>query len=303
MRKLLVVALAVTAHAAWADPAEDRARSDQLFEEGKALEKADNLLGACAKYEQALALNRNAVGTILNVALCDEKAGKVASAYNLFSDARDRAREQNLEHHEKAALEHLDSLRNEVPHLAVAFSEPPSSDTELLVNGQVVPIAKATDVLVDPGTCTIVVSRPGRVPFETKVAVARAQRLAVAVPMLAPPVVVKNGRRTVGMVLTFSGAGVTITGIVLGLYAKSRYDHYLNDTDCNSMTGVCGSEGYAGTNRALTLGNAGTAVTISGLVVTAIGGYLWVFAHHDEQLTVAPSVGADHAGIIAIGRF
>jgi len=40
---------------------------------------------------------------LLNVALCDEKLGRFASASAKFAEARDRAKEQGMDVHRKAA--------------------------------------------------------------------------------------------------------------------------------------------------------------------------------------------------------
>src|SRR3989442_3789140 len=99
-RVAVLIVLALVGVAA-ADSSEEEA--DALFQKGRAKEKAGDTAEACRLYQQALDKNPNAVGTILNVALCNEKADKVASAYKKFKDARNRAREQNLTEHQKAA--------------------------------------------------------------------------------------------------------------------------------------------------------------------------------------------------------
>ena len=72
-----------------------------------------------------------------------------------------------------AAGDHIDQLKPEIPYLAVAFAEQPSSDTVLTVNNEAVPVSQAGHIPVDPGTVKVVVSRPGRVPFETKIDLAK----------------------------------------------------------------------------------------------------------------------------------
>src|SRR5262249_28132096 len=111
----LTAALIGAAGRAHGDPRIDKAH--QLFAEGRAL-MASNLTGACDKFVEPLQYTPAAIGTLLNVALCDEKLGKIASALARFTDARDRAKEQNLPEHVRAAEDHIASLTPSVPHLA-----------------------------------------------------------------------------------------------------------------------------------------------------------------------------------------
>src|SRR5690349_16906011 len=116
----LTAALLAAAGRAQADPRIDRA--DQLFTEGKAL-LPSNLIQACSKFEESLQYNPAAIGTLLNVALCDEKLGKLASALARFTEARDHAKEQNLAEHVRAAEDHIATLTPSVPHLAIQLTE------------------------------------------------------------------------------------------------------------------------------------------------------------------------------------
>ena len=84
--------------------------ADEKFEAAGKLRDAGKIKESCAMYADSLALNPNAIGTILNVARCAEEDGKVATAIRYFTDARDRAREQNLGPQLAAAEEHLAKL-------------------------------------------------------------------------------------------------------------------------------------------------------------------------------------------------
>jgi tetratricopeptide (TPR) repeat protein len=60
--------------------AEPQSKADELFERAQKAKQAGHNDEACKLYDQALRYNPNAVGTLLNVAKCDEDAGKVATA-------------------------------------------------------------------------------------------------------------------------------------------------------------------------------------------------------------------------------
>jgi tetratricopeptide (TPR) repeat protein len=305
---VLICALAGVA-AADTKPEDD---ADALFQRARAKEKAGELTEACRLYKMALDRNPNAVGTILNVALCAQRADKVASAYKLFKDARDRAREQGLEPHQRAAEEHMKQLEDQVAHLALAFAEQPSEDTKIVVGDEVIPRDHTGDVFVDPGDIVIHVSRPGRVTYQTHVTIAKAEHKAVAIPPLGLPVV-NHGRRTLGKVLTFGGAGLLATAVVIGTVADLKYNALFHDknpatgmTYCQrQMSGppLCDQDGQPKSETYRTIGNVGTAVGVGGVVVAGVGAYLWFFGPHDERLAFLPRVDPGQAGLVAFGRF
>jgi hypothetical protein len=289
----------------------DPAKADAAFEEAQKLKEAGKVTEACGKYREALQFNTSAVGTMLNVALCDEQDNQVASALNLFTQARDLAREHNMNEHRSAAEEHIAKLEPLVPHLAVAFAEL-LPETKLVIDDKVYPTDNASDIRVDPGTRHITVSAPGRLGYETNVDVKASEHKAIAIPKLKPPVTVKKARKTVGMIVTFSGVALIGTGVVLGYVAKGDY----NDQFAGAMPNCtkadpkpqCNPDGYQKTGNARTLGNVGTVVGITGGVALGLGAYLWFFAPKEQSETphavsVIPTVSPDGAGFAAIGHF
>ena len=84
MRAAVLAALCV-ARTVHAEPtANDKTEADHLFDEGRALLAKGNADAACTKFEQSIAKDPRAVGTLLNLALCNERRGKVATALRLF---------------------------------------------------------------------------------------------------------------------------------------------------------------------------------------------------------------------------
>src|SRR5262245_21114637 len=88
LRRRLVLSLATAAAAllllaegAHAEPSkEDVAKADQLFREAQLLVQKGNLTEGCSKYAESQRLDP-ANGTLLNIALCHEKEGKLGTAY------------------------------------------------------------------------------------------------------------------------------------------------------------------------------------------------------------------------------
>lgn len=305
-RSSLFVVVLLASSTAAADV--DIAKADKLFAEGLAL-RDSNLEQSCAKFEESLSYNPQAIGTLLNVALCDEKLGRIASAVAKFSEARDRAKEQQLAEHLEAAEEHIAALTPELPYLTIRFGTPPIADTKILIDDHVVPMAKIERFAVDPGERVIVVSAPGRLPFQTKIMIAKREEKQVEVPELARSVTVKSSRRTIGIITTASGAAAIATGVVIGIVAKGRYDDALKLCDTTREPAHCPPESQTKTENARTLGNVGTVVGAVGVVAAGVGLYLWLGAPRSSEareargVSIVPHVSPEAAGLTAVGRF
>ena len=308
MRSLVAVLIVMASHGLGnADEgAADHAKADALFEEAQQLKQAGKKGEACAKYDEALSYNKNAVGAILNVALCNEEGGRVATALALFSQARDLAREHNLAEHKKAAEEHIAQIEGLVPHLEISFAEK-APQMKLVIDDKVFAVEKANDIRIDPGARHIVVTAPGRVPYETTATLRASQKTSIAIPALGKPVTVKRARKTVGKIVTVSGIALIGTGIGLGFKANSDYDQEFAVGNCmQGPTPMCNADGFANTQSALQLGTVGTVVGIVGIAAVGVGAYLWLFAPADsveQNVAITPFVSPETAGIAAVGRF
>jgi hypothetical protein len=291
------------ASVAFAD--DPKTTADEKFEAASKLRDAGKTQEACAMFSEALTLNPNAIGTILNVARCAEEEGKVATAIRYFSDARDRAREQSLAPQLTAAEEHLTKLIPRQSHLAITFAETYPADAKLVVAGRVVDFSAATDIVVDPGPTEVVVSAPGRVPYSSTVQVPESQHKSLAVPKLGYPVTSCSSCRTIGKVGVAIGAAAVITSLVLGY--ESHQDWKSAIGGCTGTgTLVCPQEQVDKVNNARTLGNIGTVVGIAGGVVAIGGAALWYFSPHadsGERLAIVPVVSPTEAGFAAFARF
>lgn len=298
----VVVALAVPARA------DDIKTADEKFEAARKLEAQGDRAGACALFAESLALNSNAIGTILNVGLCAEHDGQIATAIRYFSDARDRAREQNLAPQLAAAEDHLAKLTPRAPHLAIAFTEA-YPDGKLLVANKIVHVTDANDILVDPGKVSIVVSAPGRVQYSNTIEIAEGQHEALAIPRLAFPGTTCTACLLIGKSLVGVGAAAVVTSVILGW--KSHHDWNNDVTNCmkdGTGTYVCPQGDFNKVNSDLSLGNTATIIGIAGGVLLVGGAALWYFTpeyaeHPGAQVSFVPVVTPDQAGLAAVGRF
>lgn len=282
------------------------AKADALFDEARKLVDAGKRDEACAKFDQSLKLNPNAIGSILNVARCREDAGRVASATRMFTEARDRAVEQHLDEYKRAADEHLASLASRVPYLHVEFTEDPTPETRLLIDNTIAPITSA-DIPVDPGTRTLTVSQPGRVSYERKVTVVEHQRVSVRIPKLGRPIIVSHTRRTLGKIFTATGGATALGALGFVWYAHNLWQDQFKTGHCENESAarpMCDDDGYTATHTARTYGNVGTGLGLASATLIGVGVYLWVTApQNNASIALLPAVAPDLVGIAAVGRF
>ncbi|CAN5905758.1 hypothetical protein BH11MYX3_BH11MYX3_18360 [soil metagenome] len=295
------VVLAVAAPAARADT--DVERADKLFDEGRALMKTD-LHAACEKFDESLKLNSQAIGVLLNVALCDEKLGRTASAVAKFTEARDRARESHMDVHLKAAEERLAELTPKVPHVTIRFATPPLPGTRIVIDERVIAMTEIADVPIDPGEHPLVVSAPDRLPYQVTVKIADGERREIEVPALETAI--RSSRRTIGKVVAISGGAALGVGIVIGVFANRRYERQFDQGHCDRDTRHCDGIGQPETEKARTLGTVGTVIGGIGVAAAAVGVYLWVRTPKEAragQISVLPQLDRAGASVVAVGRF
>ena len=303
----IAVALVLIAGIASADPTSDEAehkRADALFDEAQALVDAGKLEQGCAKFEESLSHDKNAIGTILNIAKCQARLGRIASAYATYADVRDRAKLQNQPEYGARAEENLAQLAPFVPHLAIALGERRPDGVEVLIDDKPIKIEAIADIPLDPGSHVVIVRAKRYRSHEERITIAKKERhvLTVAALELDQPA----QAFPTGMVVTASGGGLVLVGVVMGLVARSHYNDAIAN-QCHGDRTMCVDGGDAA-NSARTLGTVGTVIGVTGLVAAGVGGYLWWSSRHGhdhehERLGVAPVVGGDRVGVLAFGRF
>jgi hypothetical protein len=311
-----VVACAAVRVAA-AQPAND---ADRLFQEGLALFDEGKFDEACTKFEQSIAKDPRAIGTLMNLGRCNERRGKVATALKLFQEAYDRATEANAVGTRDKAQERIAALAAQVPVVIIKHLAPPLDGEKLVVDDAVVPLDKQ-ELNLDPGTHTFVLTAPGRLPWQSPVTVAVSARKTVELPELQVPknktVVTRSStRRVIGKIATFAGVGVVLVGSGLAVYAKHDYEKQFDDPDgsgpliahCGSFPPIAGKQtcdavGQSRTERDRNIGTGAGVVSVLGLAAAATGVVLWVTAPGDERATVVPTGSASSVGLVLVGRF
>jgi hypothetical protein len=297
----------------------DEVSAEAIFLQGKRALESGQFALACAKFAESQRLDPGA-GTLMNLATCEEKLGKLASAWQHWKEAIDALAPNDGR--VAFANARTTALEARLSRLSIVLA--PGTDPQARVFRDEVELGAASQGVplpVDSGDHTVTVVASGRAPEQVTVSIREAEQKVVEVhagaPAPASPVVGAsaavdvplsgsahrrgNGLRTLGWVVGGVGlagaATAAVTGIVL-----------LNDRNivaANCVNKVCTTQkalDAASSGKALLVVN-GTSFVVAGLGL-GLGAYL-VVAHSGSGATaaLAPGFGPDGAAISCAGTF
>ena len=306
--------------------AQDRAMAQSLFEDGRALMQSANHAAACPKLAESHRLDP-AGGTLLNLGVCYEKAGKIASAWVTYEEAYQLARREGRADREEYTRAKLDELEPRVSHVVIQVPEAARVDGLRVVLGEraLSSAAWGSPLPLDTGQVTLRVTAPGRKPWIHQVHVEKdGIRATVEVPVLendavatAPPppspaarrqprspspkprpLTQESGTPVLGYVI--GGVGMASLGVggYFGTKAMSTWKDRKDECDGND----CSSRGLtldADTNRYANYANVGVGVGLLGL---GIGTFLVLSSgpqaapSTDSGVAVAPMLSPTGVG-------
>ncbi|MCC6644955.1 MAG: tetratricopeptide repeat protein [Polyangiaceae bacterium] len=309
-----------------AEPTPDeRARATALFERGRDELARGALEQACASFAESQRLDP-AGGTLLNLALCHERRGRLATASREFREALALARRDDKKSRVEAAEAHLAALAPRIPRLVVRVRDDArAAGLALTLDGAAIPPSTwGAPVEVDPGDHTLRATAPSRrtreipvtlaegsgvttvelAPLEPDVAPAPAASPAPAAPSPPPagPAPAATGRApAVGWASLGIGAASLAVGGVLGARAISaRGDVERGCPDLSRCTPALAQKN----DRAVRDADLSTAAFALGAVAGTFGA-LWLWGPGSSRgghAWVAPVVAAS-PGVAAGGAF
>jgi hypothetical protein len=210
-------------------------RADELFEQGRkqlndAGQDKTKIAAACEKFDEAIKLDPEAPGTMLNLGLCNEKLDKYKTALYWFRKAQARASETHLPDYENAAKEHTVDLASKVATIKISFASPAPDGTKVRIDGEEIAPADYLHAEVDPGHHSLVARAPGRKLFtqEFDVEGRGGQTIDVALVEGETSIVVDPGagRRRTAYILAGSGVVMWAASGLISWRAKVNYDKY-----------------------------------------------------------------------------
>jgi hypothetical protein len=272
------------------EPSEgNAAAAESLFQDARKLIEAKRYAEACPKLVASHKL-APAVGTVLNLADCYERAGLNASAWARFHEAIALAQRLGRADREQTARERAERLDPRLIRLLITTHE---NNLEVTLDGTVLDSAALGSAIpVDPGRHVVEATANGRVPFRAVIEVSDAVHTPrVDVPTLsvmpkpviatAPPVVPGkdtssngNGQRYVSYALLGVGLAGVAVGTVFGLRTASKW----NDAKDHCSGTLCDDEGATLTQQAKNNGLVSTIAFVAGGVLLAGGAVLFFTA-------------------------
>lgn len=306
---LAVITSLVVSGAAAAD---DVLLAETLFQEGKRLLDEGRLEEACPKLRDSLRLDR-AGGTAIALAVCHERAGKVASAWTTWNEALAYATRDQRADREKRARDAIAALTPRLPRLVLA-PQAPSDRFVVRHDGVEVPVsAWGTAIAVDPGEHEVEASAPGKRTWSQRVTSTEGASITVTIPALedapAPTaastalpsraVPASSTQRTVGYALGGIGAAGIVVGSIAGLVARSKAGSANDRCPTVACTDAGAVDDSRTASRAAVVSNVSFAIGLTSLATAAV---LIVTAPAREPATTVATGIEPQGGWIAVKR-
>ena len=278
-----------------ASTSDNRAVAEMLFFTARGLMEAGRYPEACAKLGESYRLDA-AAGTLLNLAVCHESEGRVASAWGEFRQALSDARKSNRADREELAKEHIAKLEPDLPFLTIVVPDLVRvKDMEILRNGVALGAGGwGTELPIDPGKVEIVTRAPGHLPKTKTITIAKRQHLSTTVEKLELAPVVEtvaagepgwSGKRKTGAVLFVAGLAGVGVGTYFGFKALSLQDKADDPQNCPFLDGErrCTEQG-AQYSQDANLAAWGANIGIGlGAVALISGTYLFITGKNTER--------------------
>lgn len=273
--------------------AQDSPTAEELFQKGREAAKRGDQAAACAFFGDSYALDP-AVGTLFNLAYCEETLGRVATAWTHYKtlEARVPADDPRLE----AIRERLLALEPRLSRISLTLSSACPPDTKVFSDGKEIPPDQlGKPMLIDPGRHNIEVQAPGREPASEPVIMRESEtrefvlepgaiaepeppvepqkppRVRKPVARPAPATTTTSTQKKLGWGLVGLGAAGFITTAVAAGFVLDRKATV--DDECPPNL-ACSAEGKNAAESGKVWSTVGTVAFIVGAAAGGTGTYL-----------------------------
>jgi hypothetical protein len=150
-----------------------------LFRKGRKLLDEGDLGGACRVFQESLTL-QVAVGTLLNLASCEEASARLLNAKEHWNEAIRLMAEDD--ERLPFARDRAAALERRIPRVLVRLDDQAPPDAEVWMNGaKVMPERLGVPCDVDPGKVELMISAPGHSQARSSITVAEGEQREIAV--------------------------------------------------------------------------------------------------------------------------
>ena len=322
----LVIAAALFAQPLAAHAAGNTVTAESLFGAGQEAMKAGDYKKACDNFAASQKADAS-VGTLLNLALCNEKQGNLASAWATYKEASSLAKQKGDNERDQIATDHANELQPKLSKLTITAK---AATVGMVVTRDGVDIGEGSlgvPLPIDPGPHTIEVTAKGFKTFTKKVEIGKQADLqSLELPALEPgpaEIVPPGGGAPTGGDTGGGGSGVMTGGFILGgvgaagllvgaitggmaAGGKSSVDKLCPNKVCSTK------EGKDKLNSTKTLATVSTVGLIAGGVMVAGGAVMVIVGATSKKkssdkpttgLQFVPSFGPTGGGGMLFGTF
>ncbi|MET0592760.1 MAG: tetratricopeptide repeat protein [Polyangiaceae bacterium] len=281
--------------------------ASRLFQDGRAAFAQADYERASSYFEQSYQLDP-ALGTLLNLAVCEEKLGKLRAALSHLEQARDTA--DAADHRRPLVEERITQLDARIPRLTVRRSDVMDERVAISLDEKQLESSEVGATMrIDPGRHILDCSGP-RGERCTNVFSLKEGESAVhiatvnqATPTIAPPPPAtaqvphpgaapprSDSRRSVAYATGAFGLAGVVVGLIAGGAVLTQKD--VVATHCD-RTG-CDQRGYDAAQLGMTLSTISTISTAVGISALGVSTYL---------LVTAPASRGTVTGVSFVGTF
>jgi hypothetical protein len=325
---LLSIAFAKIAHA---DPStSDKVIAESLFAEGKRAMAAGHNEDACDKFAASYSMV-NKLGTLLNLATCNESVGKTASAWIEFKEARAMADAAGQTDRANLAREAVARMEPKLSHIRVTWETGDRVEGATITLGDTsIPLsAVGTAIVFDPGTYQMKVLIPNRGTRYIAVTIPGGSTVNVQIPSdqpsptyiakqpALPPMLTPNPPppserltpppidhsktspwKVAGYVGVIGGGAALAGGLIAGVVAMGQKSHV--NQDCNGLS--CSQAGFDAVQSGRSAANVSTALILAGSAIAASGAMI-LLLDRSGRTRVGGSWLPGYAGINVVQAF
>jgi hypothetical protein len=311
---IAIVTLAVATNAHAADAVTTKRAIDR-FHEGQHLLETGKVHLACEAFTESQALDP-ALGTLLNLAVCHQREGKIASSWREFRTAAALATSRHEGDRSQFATEQADALEPTLPQIVVKVPPGLRSPAVRIDGKEVNEQTWTAETPIDPGDHEIAVSAIGKKNFVTTFTVTASPivrtvsvpEMEDANPMTPPPIAMKerseepapsNTRRTA----SFVAGGAAIVALGVGAYFGVSTLSKVKDSDAHCTENMCDSAGLSFRNDAKSTATASDVGFAASVLFAGAAAYLFVTSSPDSKIAVGAAMNNGGAGLRLLGSW
>ncbi len=311
---LLIAAALLAPRRALAQPG-DATTASSLFLAGRQAMDARNYAQACPQFAESFRLDP-AVGTLLNLANCEDKIGHMADAWTHFRSVLEQLPPKD----DRAliARARLAAIEPRLSHLTLTLD--PDQPAGVAVARDDVPISPAAlgvSLAVNAGDHDVVVTAPGREKSRIHITIKEGEHREAALhagpkatsassssaPVAgadAPPQIASHGygdtRRTLGFVLGGVGVATLGAGAITGILTLGKASIIKDPAHCSAAL-RCDATGVDAASAGKTLSVVSTVTLIAGAAAAAAGVVLVITSQGKAPVTAGFMVSPGGAGL------